>query len=52
MWNPEHDALRHDDALVCYGELTELRAAAPSHAGRAAALMFDEPSDGPEQTEG
>ena len=27
--------------------------AAPSHAGRAAeALMFDEPSDGPEQTEG
>ena len=35
VWNPEHDVqLRYDDVL-CYGELTELRFAAPSHAGRA-----------------
>ena len=27
LWNPDHDVqLRYDDVLVCYGELTELRA--------------------------
>ena len=54
VWNPDHDVqLRYDDVLVCYGELTELRASlrqAMLGVPREA-LMFDEPGDGPEQTE-
>ena len=54
LWNPDHDLhLRYDDVVVCYGELTELRASlrqAMLGVPREA-LMFDEPGDGPEQTE-
>ena len=55
VWNPEHDVqLRYDDVLVCYGELTELRASlrqamlgVPKEA-----LMFDNAPESSGQTEG
>ena len=54
MWNPDHDVqLRYDDVLVCYGELTELRASlrqAMLGVPREA-LMFDETTDATESTE-
>ena len=55
VWNPDHDVqLRYDDVLVCYGELTELRASlrqAMLGVPREA-LMFDETTDAKESTEG
>ena len=55
VWNPDEEIqLRYDDVLVCYGELTELRASlrqamlgVPKEA-----LMFDEQEADGEQTEG
>lgn len=55
VWNPDAELqLRYDDVLVCYGELTELRSSlrqAMLGVPREA-LMFDEPSEATEQTEG
>ena len=55
VWNPDHDVqLRYDDVLVCYGELTELRASlrqAMLGVPREA-LMFDDAAETSEQTEG
>ena len=55
VWNPDHDVqLRYDDVLVCYGELTELRASlrqAMLGVPREA-LMFDDAAEASEQTEG
>jgi uncharacterized protein with PhoU and TrkA domain len=55
VWNPDPDVqLRYDDVLVCYGELTELRASlrqAMLGVPREA-LMFDEATDASELTEG
>ena len=55
VWNPDADVqLRYDDVLVCYGELTELRASlrqAMLGVPREA-LMFDEATEATELTEG
>ena len=55
VWNPDADVqLRYDDVLVCYGELTELRASlrqAMLGVPREA-LLFDEATDASELTEG
>jgi uncharacterized protein with PhoU and TrkA domain len=55
VWNPDAELqLRYDDVLVCYGELTELRSSlrqAMLGVPREA-LMFDEPTEASEQTEG
>jgi ribosomal protein S6--L-glutamate ligase len=55
VWNPDEEIqLRYDDVLVCYGELTELRSSLrQAMLGMPReALMFDEPGDASERTEG